>query len=275
MKEDGNDTPRTGSDADLERRVQERTEALQASLAELRQRVEALEEVVYVNTFHLREPLRTILARGERLRRELEGPPTGRAPEYLARIIGAASDLRRLVDQLGEYARVTRPVEMKEVDCAAVVAQAQDSLKDVLDESGIALQVGDLPRLPGVAEHLTLLFRHLLDNAIKFRSADRPGRVEVGCNRHEEGWLFWVRDNGIGIEPRFFRRIFGLGERLHPRFQIPGWGYGLALCEQVVTRHGGRIWVTSEPGQGSTFSFTLPEEAAARRRFGTEAGSAP
>lgn len=265
--EDLNDTSATGGDSDLERSEQERTAALRLSLAELRQRVEALEQVLYIMAFDLHESLRTILYSGERLRRELDGPPTGHAPEYVAQIIRGANALRLLVPQVQDYAEVTRHKEMaEEVDCATVVAEAQAYLKDALDGSGLTVHIGDLPRLPGVARHVALLFRHLLDNAIKYRSPDRPGRVEVGCRRHEDGWLFWVRDNGIGIEPTFFRRIFELGERLHPRRHSPGWGFGLAICEKVVIRHGGRIWVTSEPGQGSTFYFTLSEGCAEKTR---------
>ena len=103
-----------------------------------------------------------------------------------------------------------------------------------------------------------LLFQNLIGNALKYCPPERSPRVEVGAQPHAEGWLFWVRDNGVGIEPRFWQRIFGIAERLDSK--TSGWGYGLAICERTVARHGGRIWVSSEPGQGSTFWFTLPAE---------------
>ena len=132
-------------------------------------------------------------------------------------------------------------------------------MQAALDESKAVLTVGELPRLVGTHQQLMLLFQNLIGNAVKFRAPDRPVRVEVGSRRDGDSWLFWVRDNGIGIEPRFFRRIFGLGERLHTRSRYEGWGYGLATCQETVARHGGRLWVESKYGEGSTFWFTLPD----------------
>jgi len=108
-------------------------------------------------------------------------------------------------------------------------------------------------------EHLELLFQNLFSNAIKYRSPDRPPRIEIGAERHADGWLFSVRDNGMGIEPKYWQRIFGMGEQLNSRSRYGGWGYGLAICQKTVVKHGGRIWVASEPGAGSTFCFTLAD----------------
>src|SRR5205823_8876919 len=131
-------------------------------------------------------------------------------------------------------------------------------LQAALEESGAEVTVVQLPSVQGNPQQLMLLFQNLLGNAVKFRAADRPVRVEVGARREREGWLFWVRDNGIGIEAKYLRRIFGLGERLHPASRYAGTGFGLAICEKIVAGHGGRIWAESEPGQSSTFYFTLP-----------------
>jgi light-regulated signal transduction histidine kinase (bacteriophytochrome) len=259
-------TSATSGDTDREGSEQQRTAALELSLAELRERTVALEQIFATVVCNLQEPLRPILTSGQCLWRELEGQLTSPALEYVTLIIRATNDMRLLIHELGQLVRVIRHEDAKEVDCTAVLAQVRASCKIAIDESGVAIHVADLPSLSGSAEQLALSLAHLIDNAVKYRSPDRPGRVEVGSRRHEEGWLFWVRDNGIGIEPRFFRRIFELGERLHAWPQFPGWGYGLAICEKVVIRHGGRIWVTSEPGQGSTFYFTLSEGYAEKTR---------
>jgi light-regulated signal transduction histidine kinase (bacteriophytochrome) len=263
--EDRNNTSATGGHTDLDRSEQERRVALELSSAQLRERTEAFEKIVATVECNLLEPLRTIFHSGQRLRRELEGQLTDPALVLVTRIIERANDMRQLLEQLDQHVRVSRHEDRKVVDCNTVLAQVLANLEDAMNESGVAIHVADLPRVSGRSEHLELLFANLIDNAIKYRSPDRPGRIEVGSCRHEEGWSFWVRDNGIGIEPRFFRRIFDLGERLHPCMPIRGWGYGLAICEKVVIRHGGRIWVTSEPGQGSTFYFTLPEGGAEKR----------
>jgi signal transduction histidine kinase len=119
--------------------------------------------------------------------------------------------------------------------------------------------LAELPTVKGDDEHLLRLFENLISNAIKYRDPDRALHVEVGARRQAGSWLFWVRDNGLGIEAKFLKQIFGLGPNSRLHGKIPGTGYGLYICEMIVTGHGGRIWAESkELGQGSTFYFTLP-----------------
>jgi light-regulated signal transduction histidine kinase (bacteriophytochrome) len=161
-----------------------------------------------------------------------------------------------LLGRLKDYAQVSLDARLESVDCRAAVSVALGGLEAALEENQVELVVGELPTVPGVREHLELLFQNLIGNAIKYRSPARGPRIEVGARPDEGGWLFWVKDNGEGIEPKYWEKIFGIAERLSAK--AGGWGYGLAICEKTVTRHGGRIWVRSEPGQGSTFYFTLP-----------------
>jgi light-regulated signal transduction histidine kinase (bacteriophytochrome) len=243
----------------LEQRVRQRTEELERSMAKLRQKTEELEQFAYCATHDLAEPLRSIQRSAEKLHEETQGQLVGKPLERILRTIGSAESMNLLIKKLREYEHVNRREQMKEVHCNGAVAQALANLHAAIAESGAEISVGELPSVIGVPESLMLLFQNLIGNAIKYRAEGRTPQIEVGCRRHEDGWLFWVRDNGMGIEAKYFRKIFGLSERLHVRSKIPGWGYGLAICEKTVTRHGGRIWVESEVGRGSTFCFTLPD----------------
>jgi len=148
---------------------------------------------------------------------------------------------------------------MEPTDARRSVQEALTNLQASIGESGAAVQVDPLPAVRADAVQLTQLFQNLIANAIKFRS-DRPPEVHVGARREQDAWLFWVRDNGIGIESQYAERIFMIFQRLHTRKTYPGTGIGLAICKRIVERHGGRIWVESQPGQSSAFYFTLPDK---------------
>ncbi len=153
------------------------------------------------------------------------------------------------------------------IDCGAVLAKALLNLQVAIEQSGAIVTSDPLPTV--VAEEILLmqLFQNLISNSIKYRGEETP-RIHVSAERDVEGWLFAVRDNGIGIDPEDAERVFGMFKRLHGS-EIPGTGIGLALCKKVVERQGGRIWVESEAGQGATFKFTIPDghqESVPRRR---------
>jgi light-regulated signal transduction histidine kinase (bacteriophytochrome) len=168
-----------------------------------------------------------------------------------------------MIEDLSVYSRAVRSDQvLQPVDAAAAAAEACANLQAAIEECTAAVVMDYLPTVTANRELLILLFQNLIGNALKFRAADRPVRVDVRARRKVDDWLFWVRDNGIGIEPRHLTRIFGLGQRLHSTTQYPGTGFGLAICEKIVVRHGGRIWVESEPDQGSTFYFTVPVSSA-------------
>jgi signal transduction histidine kinase len=248
------------ANAELDWRVKERTLELTRSLEELKEKEQELEKYAHHATHDVKEPLRNILVQTQKVTRTYAGQLPDKAMEWLDKVVTQGKRMQVLLERLKEYAQVNLGMKAEPVDCGAAVAVALASLESSVEESGAEVTVGDLPTLIGAQEHLTLLFQNLIGNALKYHSPDRPPRVEVGAQPHANGWLFWVRDNGVGIEPRYWQKIFGIAERLDAK--ASGWGYGLAICEKTVTRHGGRIWVASEPGQGSTFYFTLPAQTS-------------
>ena len=167
--------------------------------------------------------------------------------------------MQDLVQDLLVYSRVesaSRPVEP--VDCDQLMANVRESLAGLLAESGGTIRCAALPVVMGDSHQIFQLLQNLVNNGLKFSGEGVSPMVSVSAERTAEGWLFRVADNGIGIEPEHHERIFEMFRRLHPRAAYPGTGIGLALCRKIVNRHGGRIWVESEPGQGATFCFVLP-----------------
>jgi PAS domain S-box-containing protein len=244
---------------ELDRRVQERTQELNQALAELHEQNEELKNFAQVASHDLREPLRTLVNYPQLLTKHYSGKLDSQADEWINRIIDGGKRMRDLIEDLAKYARLLpRDRTFNPVNAAAACGEAGANLEEALKASGAELTVGELPMVMGNDKQLMLLFQNLIGNAVKFRADDRPVRVDVGSRRDGDGWLFWVRDNGIGIRPKYLKQIFGLGERLHPSSKYPGTGFGLAICERIVLGHGGRIWAESEPGKGSTFFFTLP-----------------
>jgi light-regulated signal transduction histidine kinase (bacteriophytochrome) len=167
--------------------------------------------------------------------------------------------MQHMVSDLLRYSRVgTRGGAFEATDCNEVLKEALENLKMVVDESHAEVSSGELPTVNADRSQLMELLQNLVGNAIKFRSDD-PLRVRVAAERGDGEWLFSVRDNGIGMDPEQSERIFKLFYRVHGRRDYPGTGMGLAICRRIVERHGGKIWVQSAPGAGSTLYFTLPD----------------
>jgi light-regulated signal transduction histidine kinase (bacteriophytochrome) len=169
--------------------------------------------------------------------------------------------MERLILGLLAFSRVgTKGGDFVLVDLNAVLGDALRNLAASLKAAQAQVTHDSLPSLRADDTQMTQLFQNLIGNAIKFRG-EEPPQIHVGVNREPERWVFSVRDNGISIEPQYFERIFQLFQRLHTRKYYPGTGIGLAICKRIVERHGGTIWVESQPGQGSTFFFSIPEAA--------------
>ena len=183
---------------------------------------------------------------------------------------GVDSDVS-LITGLLEYSRVQRQgAPFAAIDLNGALERALLNLRATIEESGAIVSHAPLPTVLADAGQMASLFQNLVGNAIKFHGTRRP-EVHIGAVQKGRQWLVEVRDNGIGIEPQYAERVFKVFQRLHTRDEYPGTGIGLALCRRIVERHGGRIWVESEPGKGSSFFFTLPVDATASRLVDREA----
>jgi signal transduction histidine kinase len=249
------------SNRQLEVEVRERKRAEEAQLAlsqDLRRSNAELEQLAYVASHDLQEPLRMVASYMQLLEQKYQGRLDADAHEFIGFAVDGAKRMQALINDLLTYSRVgSETIPLEPTDCNKVLDVAMESLRLAIADSGACIQRGDLPVVMGDAAQLTPLFQNLLANAIKFRS-EQPLRIGVSAEPDGAFCRFSVQDNGIGIEPEYFDRIFVMFQRLHSRSAYAGTGIGLAICKKIVERHGGRIWVESEPGRGAIFKFTLP-----------------
>jgi len=233
-------------------------EQLRQTSANLQRSNADLQQFAYVASHDLFEPLRMIASYLQLLSQRYASKLDDEAQEFIQFAVDGAKRMDALIRDLLAYSRVDfRGREFTPTRCEEVLEAATANLKVAIEESAATISHGPLPIVLADAVQITQVFQNLLSNAIKFRGREAP-RIEVNAERQNSEWLFTVRDNGIGIDPKFFDRIFVIFQRLHTREQYPGTGIGLAICKKIIERHGGRISVKSAPGEGSCFSFTLP-----------------
>ncbi len=239
--------------------------AIEAKTAELERSNQELEQFAYVASHDLQEPLRMVSNYTQMLARRYKDKLDADANEFIEFAVDGAKRMQALIHDLLEFARVgTRGKEFKPVPGGQVAREAVANLTGAIEEAGADVVIDPLPTLACDATQLAQVFQNLIGNAIKFRRPDARPIIHVSARRSAPGWVLSVHDNGIGIEPRHFDRIFQMFQRLHGRSEYAGTGIGLALCKKIVERHGGRIKVESEPGKGTTFSFTIPDTGAGR-----------
>lgn len=242
--------------------ITERKEAherFQRALRELERSNNELTQFAYVASHDLQEPLRMVASFVELLAKRYRGHLDSRADQYIDFAVEGAARMQSLIQGLLSYSRIqTHGKAPETVDCGKVMEEVLLNLSRMVAETGTTIHCGALPVIRADKTQMIQLFQNLLANAMTFKS-ERPCVIHLGVRREKEEYIFSVSDNGLGIEPQYYQRIFGIFQRLHPRSKYPGTGIGLSICKRIVERHGGRIWVESEPGKGSTFFFTIPD----------------
>ncbi|MEH2385285.1 MAG: GAF domain-containing protein [Nostoc sp.] len=234
-----------------------------------------LEQFAYVASHDLQEPLRMVTSYLQLLDQRYKNQLDANADQFITYAVDGARRMQTLINDLLNYSRLSsRRQPFLPVDCSVVLQQAIANLEIAIADSMAVITHDPLPLVMADSTQLTQVFQNLIANAIKFCRHQQP-RIHIGVARGDvnldeeslsfiplaDEWLFWVHDNGIGLEPQYAERIFIIFQRLHGRDKYPGTGIGLAICKKIIERHGGRIWVESKPGQGSTFYFTIPDRA--------------
>jgi light-regulated signal transduction histidine kinase (bacteriophytochrome) len=225
---------------------------------------EDFEQFAYIVSHDLQEPLRMVSSYLQLLERRYKDKLDSDAEDFIHFAVDGAQRMQKLISDLVNYSRLnTRASEFAPTDLNAVLERALASSSEAAIDCDACITHEPLPTLIADAAQVQQLLEQLIDNALKFRNGGRP-TVHVGAEQRDGEWVFFVRDNGIGVSPEYSDRIFGIFQRLHSRSAYPGTGMGLAICKRIVERRGGRLWVESTPGSGSTFYFTMPQRAEDR-----------
>ena len=234
-------------------------EALQRANDDLWQANSDLEQFAYSASHDLQEPLRMVSLFTQMLQRKYAEKLDSQANEYINHAVRGANRMEKLVRDLLDYIKLTSGVER-----LTAIADSREAFENAITNLRVAVEMtkakithGPLPCVPAREVHLQQLFQNLVGNAIKYRSDDVP-TIHVSASQIESGWRFAVQDNGIGIDPEYAEHVFGVFRRLHGNNEYEGTGIGLAICQKIVQGYGGRIWVESQAGRGSTFYFTIP-----------------
>ncbi|MDQ3109296.1 MAG: ATP-binding protein [Bacteroidota bacterium] len=230
--------------------------ALIISLDKVKYKNNELEQFAYIASHDLQEPLRSLSGLITLLKKKLEQDQGNQ--EIMNHIQVSSDRMRMLVTGLLEYARIGMEKTMAITDCNKIVAEVKEDLRTLIHESNAAVKVGALPVFNAYASEMKQLFQNLVTNAIKFRKSGIDPEIEIGATISAEETVFFVKDNGIGIDAQFREKIFVIFQRLHTRSEYEGTGIGLAYCRKIVELHNGKIWVESKEGEGAVFYFSMP-----------------
>ena len=245
----------------LEQRVAERTRELQEANEALRQSNDDLSQFAYAASHDLQEPLRMVALYGQLFQKRYAGQLDPEAERSLGFIISGAQRMEMLLRDLLTYSQTGSDEEPAvHVDCVKVLSKVTLNLQAGIEQNNAVVSWNQLPLVKAHEIRIVQLFQNLLGNAIKYRGMEPPV-ICVTAERQDNSWLFCVEDNGIGIQPEYAQQVFGIFKRLHGH-RYPGTGIGLAICQRIVERYGGRIWVEPGPAGGSRFYFTLPHVAS-------------
>jgi len=233
-------------------------ETLKLKLEELTISNAELEQFAYVSSHDLQEPLRMITSCLQLLQRKYQGNLDAKADMYIHFVVDGASRMQNMINALLEFSRVsTRNRESEPTNCKFILNQVLSNLKLMIRDNKATISHDPLPEVIADSTQLGQVFQNLIFNGIKFHREEAP-KIHISAEIKASEWVFSVQDNGIGIDPKYSERIFEIFKRLHNGEEYSGTGIGLAICKKIVERHGGRIWVESELGKGSTIYFTLP-----------------
>ncbi len=217
-----------------------------------------LEQFAYIASHDLQEPLRTISNYVELFREKYKGKLDENADKYLDPVYRATRRMQQLIRDVLDYSTIGTDKKIIKIDCNKILGEVLHDMEALTKEANAEIIAGKLPVMNGYAE-IRSVFQNLISNAVKFRKSDTPMVIRIHSLMGNNEWLFAVQDNGIGINQIYYERIFTIFQRLHSRKEYAGTGIGLAHCKKIVELHGGKIWVESEPGRGSTFYFTIPK----------------
>ena len=229
------------------------------SIKELKRSNKELKQFAYVSSHDLQEPLRMVALFTQLLERRYKGKLDDEADEYIGFIVEGAHRMKYLIDDLLSFSQLNNKTkECESIELETLLDSALFNLKDSVDKNNAQITHGPLPTITGDPNQIIQVFQNLIANAIKFNDNNTP-KIHISAQKNENEWIIQIRDNGIGIAPEYQNKIFEVFKRLNVREKYPGTGIGLAICQKIIERHGGRIWVESELEKGSTFYFTLPE----------------